>query len=147
MTRNTVLAFALGALLAGGLSHALAEPPSPMATAGFAARAEGFGGHHGAGMRMRMHMRGAALPARAAIGDLRRIERLYLIDGRARELPALYKDVLAKTQNPMVRNYAYRHLAHAQLKPANVDQAIATLRQSLEEDLARLNKAPEPERQ
>lgn len=144
MSRNTILAFALGALLAGGLSYALAEPPSPMADTAFADQADGFGGHHGAGM---MHMRGAALPARAAIGDLRRIERLYLIDGRAKDLPALYKDVLAKTQNPMVRNYAFRHLAHAQLKPANVDQAIATLRQSLDEDLARLNKAPAPERQ
>ncbi|HEX7111110.1 MAG TPA: hypothetical protein VF216_01605 [Mizugakiibacter sp.] len=146
MSRNTVLAFALGALLAGGLSYALAEPPAPMADAGFAAQADGFGGHHGAGI-MRMRLRGAALPARAAIGDLHRIERLYLIDGRAKDLPALYKDVLAKTQNPVVRNYAYRHLAHAQLKPANVDQAIATLKQSLDEDLARLNKTPAPERQ
>ncbi|HEX7112156.1 MAG TPA: hypothetical protein VF216_06915, partial [Mizugakiibacter sp.] len=66
---------------------------------------------------------------------------------RAKDLPALYKDVLAKTRNPIVRTYAYRHLAHAQLKPANLDQAIATLKQSLDEDLARLDKAPAPERQ
>lgn len=144
MSRNTILAFALGALLAGGLSYALAEPPAPMANAAFADQADGFGGHHGAGMRM--HLRGAALPARAAVGDLRRIERLYLIDGRAKDLPTLYKDVLAKTQNPIVRNYAYRHLARAQMKPANVDQAIATLKQSLDENLTRLNKTPEPER-
>ncbi|MCE5234321.1 MAG: hypothetical protein ABFC67_08385 [Mizugakiibacter sp.] len=140
MSRNTILALVLGTLVAGGAPCALAAPgaalPDP---AGASVQAGGFGGHRMPGMRMR----GEAAPARAAIGDLRRIERLYLIEGRARELPALYKDVLAKTRNPTVRNYVYDRLARAQLKPANADQAIATLRQSLDENLARLDGAPQ----
>jgi len=58
------------------------------------------------------------------------------MSGRAKELPALYNEVLAKSQNPMVRDYAYRHLARAQMQPQNVDAAIATMRKSLDESLA-----------
>jgi hypothetical protein len=70
------------------------------------------------------------------IADLRALERLYLLQGRGKDLPALYNSVLAKSQDPRVRNYVYHHLARAQLAPANIDQAIATLRKSLDEDLA-----------
>ena len=38
------------------------------------------------------------LEARAAIHDLREIKHLYLEAGRANQLPALYQDVLTKTQ-------------------------------------------------
>jgi hypothetical protein len=50
--------------------------------------------------------------------------------------------VLNKTQDPMLRHYVYDSLAHEQLNPTNPDQAIATLRTSLEEDLVAMNKAP-----
>ena len=70
------------------------------------------------------------------IADLHALEKLYLISGRAKELPALYNEVLAKSQDPQVRTYVYHHLARAQAMPANPDQAIATLRKSLEENLA-----------
>ena len=75
-------------------------------------------------------------PGAEVIADLRGLERLYVQAGRARELPALYNDVLAKSQDPRVRNYAYHQLARAQAQPANVDAAIATLRKSLAENLA-----------
>lgn len=140
MPRNAILAFVLGTLVAGGVSCVLAAPGVALPdSAGASAQTGGFGGHRMPGLRMR----GEAMPARAAIGDLRQIERLYLIEGRVGALPALYKDVLAKTRNPVVRNYVYERLARAQMKPANVDQAIATLRQSLDENLARLDEAPQ----
>jgi hypothetical protein len=63
-----------------------------------------------------------------------------VLTGRSKELPALYNDVLAKSQNPRVRDYAYRHLARAQMQPTNVDAAISTLRKSLDENLAQDQK-------
>lgn len=84
--------------------------------------------------------RGALLntPVGATLRNLRELERLYLIDGRAQEIPALYRDVLARTQNPAVREFAFRRIARNELKPGDADKAIATLRQSLEENLRRL---------
>ncbi|WP_028219347.1 hypothetical protein [Paraburkholderia oxyphila] len=95
------------------------------------------GHHHGMG-----HM-----AARAAIHDLREIKHLYLETGRANELPALYQDVLSKTQDPFVRNYAYQELARAELRPADPDKAIATLRTSLNENLTKLNAHPAAQQQ
>jgi hypothetical protein len=40
----------------------------------------------------------------------------------------------------MVRDYAYRHLARAQMQPQNTDAAIATMRKSLDESLAQDQK-------
>lgn len=77
-------------------------------------------------------------PVGATLRNLRELERLYLLDGRAQEIPALYRDVLARTQNPAVREFAFRRIARNELKPGDADKAIATLRQSLEENLQRL---------
>lgn len=95
--------------------------------------------------RARQHRRGMhASPAvRATIFDLRAIERLYRASGKTNALPGLYRDVLAKTHNPGVRNYVYLRLAHAQSAPSNADAAIATLRQSLDENLARAEPKPD----
>jgi hypothetical protein len=93
-------------------------------------------GRRGHGMD-RLGLRG---PHSGAAADLHALERLYRDAGRSRELPALYNDVLAKTQDPMLRTYVYHRLARLQMQPANVDQAAATLRKSLEENLANEGK-------
>ena len=77
-------------------------------------------------------------PVFQTVRNLRELERLYLIGGRASEIPALYQDVLAKTENPAVRQFAYNRIALNQFKPGDVDKSIATLRQSLDESLQRL---------
>jgi hypothetical protein len=134
----------LTVLLAGGGACALAQdatppaPPAPMAGKPMPMHGDStdharHGFHHDFGM-MREH--GFGGPGSATLADLHALERLYLIAGRAKELPALYNDVLAKSQDPMVREYAHQHLARAQMQPANVDAAIATLRKSLDENLA-----------
>src|SRR5579885_3175475 len=41
---------------------------------------------------------------RAAVRDLRALDRLYYLSGRGKELPALYQDLLAKTRNPQLRS-------------------------------------------
>jgi len=77
-------------------------------------------------------------PVFQTMRNLRELERLYLIDGRAQEIPALYREVLARTENPAVRQFAYNRIARNEFKPGDADKAIATLRQSLDESLQRL---------
>jgi hypothetical protein len=81
-------------------------------------------------------------PAFAVVNDLEQLRRLYSMSGHESEIIAVYHDVLAKTQDPMLRHYVYDSLAREQLKPANPQEAIATLRTSLTEDLAATNRMP-----
>lgn len=136
--------------LAGSAALAIAafvvHPPSALAattagtpadsTAQAADPAPGRAGHRrGRGERL------AAIkssPVFQTMRNLRQLERLYLIDGRAQDIPALYRDVLAKTGNPAVRQFAYSRIARNELKPGDVDQAITTLHRSLDESLQRL---------
>ncbi|PTR28631.1 hypothetical protein C8J98_108213 [Luteibacter sp. OK325] len=157
MQRKTLIASAASLLLAGSTAFAFAQdaaPQSPSAPAARSAQAgasagqgqkwghdgqwgrdghQGRGGDHGRG-EWAGHGRGKEQGG--VIGDLHSLERLYVLTGRSKELPALYNEVLAKSQNPRVRDYAYRHLARVQMQPANVDTAISTLRKSLDENLA-----------
>lgn len=141
MQRINLIYLVAGMLIAGSISLAIAEPFSgsgsrsgnmarpdmPMMMGGF--RGPGMMAHDGAWRHD---------PAHAAIADLFGLERIYVLNGRVKELGALYQHVLDKTQNPEVRRYVYRHLARSEMKPTNVNQAIATLQKGLDEDMARL---------
>jgi|GEM_PF-432416 len=169
MQRKTLLASAASFLLAGSAAFAYAQDATPAAPAAPSARAaapappapgqqqgpkwgrggpggeHGRGGDHGPGGdrdgdRGPWGHHGHGPEQGGVIGDLRSLERLYVMSGRAKDLPSLYNEVLAKSQNPRVRDYAYEHLARAQLAPANPDAAIATLRKSLDENLAQDQK-------
>ena len=83
-------------------------------------------------------------PGFAVINDLEHLQRLYDMSGRDSEMNAVYHDVLTKTHDPALRHYVYLALARNQLKPANVDQAIDTIRKSLDEDVETLDKHPAP---
>jgi hypothetical protein len=72
------------------------------------------------------------------------LERLYREQGRNHDVVVLYQDILGKTKDPGLRDFAYRQLAHAQLEPADTSKAIATLTQSLNESLERVNSMPPP---
>jgi hypothetical protein len=142
MHRKTLLASALTVLMAGTASFAIAQNAAAPTTAPQATAPQSAGKMHDArgmhhGMRGHgMQRHGSDRDRAGVIGDLRQLERLYLESGRSKELTALYNDVLAKSQNPRVRNYVYHHLARLQARPVNVDQAIATLRKGLDESLA-----------
>jgi hypothetical protein len=82
----------------------------------------------------------------AAIETIREIEGLYESNDRSSELPAFYRSVLAKTHDPIVRNYLFRRLADTELKPAHVDPAIKTLDDALDETLVRLDNEALPSR-
>ena len=136
MHRKTLLASALVALLAGSATFAMAQdtPASPSTAHTMITKQArilpGDRDHGMAGHRMHHQQRSGV------IGDLRAMERLYQHAGRGKEMAAVYNDVLAKSQDPRVRDYVYKRLARLQAQPANVDQAIATLRKGLDENLA-----------
>lgn len=144
MHRTTLLAAALAALLAGATSFAMAQtpPPAPTANAGASAGQTTPRPHAGAMARTFHHpwRQGAGHGRSGVISDLRSLERLYMEAGRSKDLTAVYNDVLARSQDPRVRNYVYHRLARLQARPTNVDQAIATLRKSLDENLANAAK-------
>ncbi|SDG11208.1 hypothetical protein [Paraburkholderia phenazinium] len=126
---RTTLTAALTVLLSAAASSAIAQDAPPPGPPG-----------HGQPPRFdAMPPRGAGF---AAVNDLEQLRRLYAMTGRESEIIAVYHDVLNKTQDPMLRHYVYDSLAREQLKPANPDQAIATLRTSLAEDIAAANRAP-----
>lgn len=143
MSRNHFVFFVLGLLLAGSVSYAVASPmqdaDGPPPTMGPPGMSMSRGGMHGPGMRGERgpHRHG---PTAAVIMDLHAIERLERMTGRSQDLGKLYDHVLASTQNPEIRHYVYMQLARSQMKPANVSQALVTLRKSLDEDLAHLDK-------
>jgi len=133
--KKGLLTAALAALLTAAAASAIAQdaPPPPSA--------EGHG---------RMPPHGDAFlpphdPGFAVVNDLEQLRRLYAMTGREGEIIAVYHDVLNQTQDPMLRHFVYDSLAREQLKPANPDQAIATLRTSLAEDIAAANRAPHGE--
>ncbi len=151
MQRKTLLASVLALAVAGAATLVVAQDVAPGAPpAGAAGKAgprphdgmddfmggpDGIGpgfGRPGAGFG-RMGFEGPSSPV---IGDLAALERLYRESGRTKELAAAYNDVLSKSQDPRVRTYVYHQLARVQSAPTNTDQAIATLRKSLDENLS-----------
>lgn len=140
MHRKTLLASALAVLMAGSTALVIAQDaPPPTATRPMVDH--GMPGHHGDrhDHSMRGHgMRGHGRDNKhgGVIGDLRGLERLYMMSGRSKDMAAVYNEVLAKSQDSRVRDYAYQHLARLQARPANLDQAIATMRKGLDESLA-----------
>lgn len=137
MNRKTLLTTALTVLMAGSTSVVLAQTPPPPAPSKMAsAPMHPAHAHHMSPKGHRMHNHHFSGQRGGVIGDLHSLERLYMQAGRGSDMVTVYNDVLSKSKNPRVRDYAYRHLARLQAKPANVDQSIATLRKALDENLA-----------
>lgn len=123
MIKTLLLATALASVACPALAQ---SRPSP-------GMDEGSGCHEGAGAHRRCF---------DVVNDLEHLQRLYDLNGREDEMSAIYHDVLQKTQVPVIRQYVYVALARNQLHPTNADETIATIRMSLDEDLAALAKHP-----
>lgn len=141
--RNLILTALVTLLAAGPVAMAQTAAPATPAqpTASPAHAAAPAWRHDGMPSLARMHdMRGMRDMHHdhdvGVIGDLHSLEHLYRQNGRSKEMVAVYQNVLAKSQDPRVRDYAYHHLARLQAQPADVDQAIATLKKGLDENLA-----------
>jgi len=114
----------LASVLASGAGCAFAQSTSPSKLDDDRVGREGFG---------------ASL---AVVNDLQHLQRLYDLNGRESEMRDIYHDVLLKTQVPAIRQYVYEALARNLFRPTNVDQAITTIRASLDEDLSMVAKHP-----
>lgn len=77
-------------------------------------------------------------PGMAVILNLRAIERVYRHDGRAKDLPAFYREQLARTQDPLVRNFVNYRLARLELREDDARGALEALNRNLEENYRRL---------
>jgi hypothetical protein len=137
--KKAIFGAALATILGVTATAAFAQEASPPAPQmhGESPRGDGAPPHRAMGPMM-----GPRGPSFAVINDLEQLRRLYAMSGHPGDIVAVYHDVLSKTQDPMLRHYIYDSLAREQLKPANPEQAIATLRTSLAEDLTAANKAP-----
>ena len=148
MKRNLAIPALGGLALALGLVVAsAAEPPPAPGMAAPPAHAWMHGPGH-AGMRHGMHpgMHGpmAFGPRGAAIRDMLALERLYRAQGHIEAVVSLYRDVLAHSQDPLLRNFAYARLTRAELTPRDTGAAIKTLRQALGENLTAVASMPAP---
>jgi len=108
-------------------------------------RGPGHRGHHGGhrggrgGMgEHRMAFRAAKDPSASVMRDLVSLERMYRRNGKDAEVPGLYRDVLARTNDPAVRHMAGGRLARLEWQAGNKDAAIEMMRKNLDADLKRL---------
>ena len=142
MHRKTLLATTLAVLMAGSSALVMAQDTPPPAAAGamhgngMMGPAAQHGERHGPKDHRGMWQHGGRDEHGGVASYLRGLERLYMMSGRSKDMAAVYNDVLAKSQDPRIRDYAYQHLARLQARPSNVDQAIATMRKGLDESLA-----------
>lgn len=127
-------------LKVGALVLALAILPTPHASAH---RSEQSGGAQarqlcgGQGGRHSMPRLGpnAADPSMQALRDLVALECLYRREGKSEQIEALYRDVLAKTRQPLLRSVAYRRLARLAWRKGEHEEAEELLKSSLQENL------------
>ncbi|MEI7036120.1 hypothetical protein [Fulvimonas yonginensis] len=130
MPRHALLVPVLALLLASPVVLSQDTPPASPSPRTLPAPARDPIGHRLHRLRMEHG------PGMGVMSDLHALERLCRQTGREKELAGVYNEVLAKSQDPGLRTYAYHRLADLQATPANLDQAIATLRKSLSENLA-----------
>ena len=98
----------------------------------------GHRGHRGDMGGHRMAFRAAKDPSASVMHDLGSLERMYRRNGKAEEVPGLYRDVLARTNDPAVRHMAGSRLARLEWQAGNKDAAIELMRKNLDADLKRL---------
>ena len=91
------------------------------------------------GMRAgRMAFHAAKDPSASVVRDLASLERMYRRSGREAEVAGLYRDVLARTGDPVVRHMAGNRLARLEWRNGNKDAAIEQMKRNLDADLKRL---------
>lgn len=134
---NKLVVLTLSAALALGGSIAIATVPTGTLLAG----ASVDSGVRGERLQARMQARMAALgdPTRVAMAQMRWIERIYLKQNQPDAAQAMYRDVLKRTNDPTLRNFANARLARvAAWQPRDLGAALAELKRGLDESLAQV---------
>lgn len=126
------------AVFAGALLLGIGMPvnAAPAAFNEVAGTAPGF--QQGQARRAAMAVKIASDPSLAAIADLHALERLYRREQKPEQAMQMYTDVIARTRNLGVRNFAERRLARLQYRQGEHAAAEATLKRNLEHNLDQL---------
>jgi hypothetical protein len=95
----------------------------------------------GRGARARTALAIQNNPGVAVVINLRAIERVYRQQGRERELPGFYRDVLGRSGDPLVRNFINYRLARLELRGDDAKGALDALMRNLDENLQRTGTA------
>lgn len=95
----------------------------------------GFGQRRNAQRALRI----ASEPALAAMMQMRMIERIYLRQGQPDGAERMYRDVLKRTEDTRVRNFANMRLARVVAwEPRKLDASLVELKRGLDENLAKV---------
>lgn len=113
-------------------------------------RRDGDGPHHDHGDRRGGMARRHAMLERAAarnpniavLMDAHQLERAYRADGRVKEIPGLYRDLIAKSTDPTLTRLLNQRLARVEMREGNKKAAIEALRKNLDADIARAAAKP-----
>lgn len=89
--------------------------------------------------RAQRALRIAAEPALAAMVQMRMIERIHLRQNHADAAARMYRDVLTRTQDTRLRNFANMRLARVVAwQPRQLDETVVELQRGLDENLAQV---------
>ncbi len=133
MIRRLSAALLVGALVTGpAFAGGGATTLAPVAASAGAAHVE-------RGERAQRWLQAARDPAVAAIRQMRLIERIYLRQNQPEKAVAMYREVLGRTQDTLLRNAVNARLARlAAWQPRDLDAALVELRRGLDENLAKV---------
>lgn len=130
-----VLALLAGISLAATDAAATSASYAPTLAASAAAHVPG----PAAGAAGQRALRVAADPALAAIRQMRVMERIYLRQNQPQEAERMYREVLGRTQNTLIRNVVNNRLARlAAWQPRDFDAAMVELKRGLDENLSKV---------
>lgn len=96
-------------------------------------RHRGHRGHRGM-----QEMQNATPDERAVVRSIMKLERIYMTQGRVNDITPLLTSVKSKTSNATITAFVDRQLERIAKRPTNPDQQIATLTQTLNDNIAKL---------
>lgn len=124
------IALAPAALFTPSVAHA--DPGARMHADGVPAQGRGQ-------LRAQRALRIASEPALAAMVQMRMIERIHLRQNHPDAAAAMYRNVLTRTQDTRLRNFATMRLARVVAwQPRDLDETLVELQRGLDENLAKV---------
>lgn len=141
MTRlpNSPIRSLVAALAIALVPGALLAPSSADAHPGARMHANGVPAQGRGQQRAQRALRIASEPALAAMVQMRMIERIHLRQSQPDAAAKMYRDVLARTQDTRVRNFASMRLARVVAwQPRDLGETLVELQRGLDENLAKV---------
>lgn len=142
MSRSTIctcLAAALALSFVAATRPAFADPAATTLAPIVASASASHAPRADRAARVQRALQVAGDPALSAIRQMRLIEGIHLRQGHPERAIAMYREVLGRTQNTMLRNVVNARLARlAAWQPRDLDAALSELQRGLEENLSKV---------